>query len=261
MLNVLTRGGGGIAVGCALMIALSGLWCAPTASGDILSSDPNANPVWYEYDSRDANANPGGPFSVNDTGSFSLPQFDTQGGTRALQAVTLIVEGWAFGGRIYVENEDGSSGGNATATVGAGITVDNALSTAPLVVLVIPKDSNSHFVDPDDPAEGFFPDFAGTDCLTVGLNDGQDLDSATIDQNLDEYVGDGEITWTFDSDTIATYNTTFAPFTVSANPTQFDFRARVQYIYEGGIPEPVSIALLGGGAFVLLRRRRRRPAL
>ena len=240
------------------IVCVSLLAVVSPALGDIVSSDPNANPIWHKYDSRDAGANPQGPFTINDTGSFGLPKFDTQSGTRILTAVTMVIEAFAHSGTHVLDNENPTEDGNASITVGASIYVDSQVAGAPLVVVTLPTDSNSGLITADDDPD-FFGDFAGLDSIKADAAGATDSNSNTLDTNLGEYIGAGNITWNFDSNTILTYETDVAPFFANSTAVTFDFTAQVIYNWQL-LPEPVTGVILGTGAMAMILRRRKRKA-
>lgn len=222
---------------------------------------------------------------AGDGGNFQLPKFDPSDPrinnpypTRTPQLVVVIINvtGRSFNGLNAVDNESKRHTGWGNVSIGTDITVRALTNNVPAVVLVFPQDSNSGFLDYDDPAEdgGSQPtivfgglelngDYLGPDALSTGQGTSSDANTLTLDtaqNDLSEFVGPGTLDWSFLSKLATGGSWDVNPAMATTDPPDFDFTAEVRYLYFVE-PEPGTLGLLGiSGVAMLLRRRRRRTA-
>jgi len=242
--------------------------------------------------------NGGANYECGDTGTFQLPKFDDQGGTKILQAVIISIEGWALEGFNAADNESPSFTGWGTVQIGAAIDVTSMTTTVPVVLLTAPTDSNSGFMDLDDPCEPstgsglvhrgreLNADLTGPDCVSAGGDPNYDGDSVAMDKDPNDIanalLNQGDLIVMDPMDprygTRIPVTDFLAPGTITwqfdsklltsgswtVNPTQAqtdppDFYFIADVRYPWVMPEPTTVAMLAlGGAALLLRRRSRR---
>ena len=227
-----------------------------------------ATVIIYTYDSTVDD--PQGPFRFGDSGSFSLPQYYDP--VWDLETVTVTITGVAVSGYNVFDNESDVAGW-AEVSLGVDITVTSDTPSAPVVTLVIPRETKHQDVAADEAGEAgtevlflghtLNADFAGPDSVRVETDGAADAETVMLAKaagdDLSDWVGTGQITWHFASSLHATHSSNVPLGQVESEPPQFNFTAVVRY--ENLEPEPSSLLLLGGAlAPVLIRRRRRRGA-
>lgn len=185
--------------------------------------------------------NPAG-FSLNNlNGSDTVlfPYFDTQGGTRVLQSVSVS----------YYEVQ---------ATYSGGITNDSAQPNEILVEMVGDVDATGL------PAfSSFDVSYSASDTKTIG---GNGFDTYTLvdivnnfaSPNPADYIGTGSFSVTLNGTGVVSKTSLevpTAPFTVDYEDGSVAGTLNVDYTYTV-IPEPASLILLSVGSLVLLKRKR-----
>jgi hypothetical protein len=177
--------------------------------------------------------NSGANFDAGDSGSFAVPQFDDHGGARTLQGVYFELTTNALDGLMLFDSEDPSDAGTATLTIGADIDVTGAL--VPVSVTVTLSESDTGPVTADTDAA---PDYVGTDSLGVQFATLADLQSFTYSSPPDDlsgFIGAGNVTFDFTSNSIAVHSEDVGPVSIFTLGPQFNFVATIRYTY---VPEP-----------------------
>lgn len=206
--------------------------------------------------------NNGGAFySVPDSGTFTLAQFDDLGGTRILNSVTLDILADFYGGQHDFDNESGV-GGTATVTIGVDVKI---IAPSTVVLHGEPLKSASGTITADTDGS---PDWAGTDNITVlGPPSSAviyDADAETIFSGFAPYMGTGTFTLTWDAITNTSVSSSTVPggsHRVLSGSIRYEFSVKVTYDYTL-VPEPGGILLAAFGLPVLagasIRRKARR---
>lgn len=239
------------------VFALIGLLAAPAAADEIT----------HKIDV----ANGGLNYHAGDAGSFAIPQFDDQGGSRKLHWVTFVLRGTSFGGCSVLDNE-GPFTGEATVGIGVDIAAYSTTVRAPVILQALCRDTKTGLVGPDDPAEDLHglpllfggielnADFAGPDSIAAGQAPVSDETFVTLDAadwDLSEFIGTGAVEWNFTSSLFSSGSSSLSPFQATTELADFNLELTVIYGLGVGAPEPGTMALLATGGLVALLRRRR----
>lgn len=197
-----------------------------------------------------------GPFSGYSTGSFTVSQFDTMGGTRTLTDVTVEVRIDSFGGKREFDNQS-LTGGSIVLAIGSTVRVKGPAPAGGSQIIVIPDAVTTKATSVTATTGELPADFAGSDYAFLDGVTVSDLKSATRSSasDLSPYIGSGNVTFAWD---LAGNSTTGQNVTVGGafrtTNTTYDFTTTVHYTY---VPEPTSsmssLVVLGGLA--LIRRR------
>ena len=180
---------------------------------------------------------------------LSLPQFDTLGGTRTLDSVTVKLDG-KIEGAIGVENTSPSSGATITSKLGANIT-----ASGPGGVNLAVSPASGPFVDVATTFDNVF-DFGGTSGFTHPNLAASGSDSTS--PALAPYIGNGNVDFSVEA---------IGASTASGGGSllaQFDTKAgaKVTVTYEWHetttTPDAGSTVALLGGALVAIGSLRRK---
>ena len=184
-------------------------------------------------------------YTANDSGTFDIPQFDEQGGSRTLRSVEIQIGLNSFGGAHIFENESATPA-NVDLTIGteADTFRYGAAPGEVFTLTVLANDSTSVVVPADN---GVFPPVLGDgdDTSLVGGSP-TDSDSDTLTapgDDLSLFIGGGNLTISFDSMVAATLVADVGDFISGVNPAPtFNMTYTVIYTY---IPPP-SLAITKG---------------
>jgi len=179
--------------------------------------------------------NSGLNFPAGAGGQFMLPQFNDLGGTRTLLSVEMSLLVNALGGSHALDSEDPGNSGWAEVTIGATINAVSATVPA-LDVTSTPTETlrDETIAIDDEPAAP--PDYAGDDSVTVVLVAKSDSDSMglALPSDLSQFIGTGQIDFTFTSASVANHTENVGPVSTIALPPDFNFVATIIYRYPTG---------------------------
>lgn len=191
-------------------------------------------------------------FNVNPlpgSGFLTFNQFDTQGGTRVLKAVTLELAG-TMTAQVVAENNTTSSSNNF------GIQLNGSATLSTIggldAQLVFANSAGPVSVDASD--NGGIANGSGPDFVDFGLQQFNDSDDDLAFLNLAQFVGGG----TFNADYAAqgAFGATgISNATVTTSNFAFEGTATLTYFYDI-VPTPGAAALFGFAGLAGLRRRR-----
>lgn len=188
----------------------------------------------------------GGTLPAGSEGTYSLPQFDNQGGTRTLAAVTYQVAGYSWGGINILDNESAFAE-QAWVRIGALINVTplGAIQDAPDVqprppltrnpaVGTLAIDADNEAVPPAPEVSGD-ADYAGTDSIRVDGVDTTDTPApvtlAAPADDLSGFIGTGTIDWHYEGLSGADGNAGTASTQALLIPAEFSLEATVTYTW------------------------------
>ena len=199
-------------------------------------------------------------FVPNGSQNLVFNEFDTMGGTRTLQSVTITTSLTKTGGSLFVDNDSEVA---ASGSISQSITITLSSETAALVnnsFVTIGSASvtaNSYYfadLSADDGDGEFYQpggsDWGGTSFGSVTESETNSVGSIAIGS----YAGAGTFTFNVagvqgsDTSAVSGVSGSFSPASASGFVT-------VTYTY---VPEPASTMLGGLGVIVLLTRHRRR---
>jgi len=239
----------------AVFLALFG-----TAQAAVMSySDNGEGTITQTYDS--GAFQPGVPSTIN----ILFDQFNTQGGTRTLQSVTVSVTQYAWGGYYSVDN-DGDTVANITVQHGATGNITTTagyeyfLPAGSLDSLSTILTSNGTVtLQPNDGDATDVYNDGGTDAYRLdGPTQGNALSenaSGTRTTGLDAYTGLGDLSLTYTVNQSSDHDGEGALY-YSGGPSSVQSLITVTYNYNV-VPEPTSLALLAFGCAALGLRRRK----
>lgn len=214
------------------------------ASAAILAVTAGALANIPEVQIRDFSVNP-----LPGTGFVTFNQFDSQGGTRVLKAVTLELAG-TMTAQVVAENNTTSSSNNFGIQLNGSATLSTIGNLdAQLVFADSAGPVDVEASDNDGVANGSGPDFHD-----FGLQKFNDSDDDLTIFNLAQFVGNG----TFDADYAAqgAFGATgISNATVTTSNFAFEGTATLTYFYDV-VPAPGAAALFGFAGLAGLRRRR-----
>ena len=239
-----------------LAVALLMLSLSLAQAAQMSYSDNNAGTIVQSYDTT--GYQPG----ANDAISILFAQFDTQGGTRVLQSVTVSVSQYAWGGYFSVDN-DGATAASLTVQHGAVGSIDMTtgyeyyLPPGSLATLSTVLSANVELSANDGDAVTDY-NSGGTDAYDLnGPTQGSALTASASGNRtteLNAYVGAGNLSLDYDADQASQHNGTGAIY-YSGGPASVQAVITVVYNYEY-IPEPSCLALLAVGCAAFGLRRR-----
>ncbi len=196
----------------------------------------------------------GGNLPAGQSGSFTLPQFDSLGGRRVLLSVEMTLDAEAFG--QYTLDSEFDIPGAQVLNLHAGeiVTVDSVLMQGPDPLLhaeANPGDQVTNVPLPVD-SDGA-PDFVGNDIVFLNIDGQTDSDSdakTAVQADLSPFVGTGTVGFTFTSQENNFHDSEGDVEAADTVPFAFNMDATITYRYIDIVKSVISVdAFDDPGAF------------
>ncbi len=230
-------------------------WCCFFAAGLLAATFGQAETIVQNF-SSEAFA-PG----TDSTRTFTFDQFDTQGGTRVLTAVTISLTQNSWGGHYACDNDGTESAAievqhGTSGRLSATYAIPNPVGNTIYAITTANETLSANDLD----ATGAYNWDGGPDNFALnGPESSNPLtasSSGSLTSSMEAYIGTGTLSINYISNQASSISTAGAVAYEGVYATAQGF-VTVIYTYEI-VPEPTSMALLALGCFAVALRRRSR---